>query len=153
MPGFDDLPPEWTQIPAVDPREAWTPQRVSEVLTALFNATAQAELRMRALLIQLAEAEMAYERAHVIASMDPDCPMPSRSSEITVAMRDDWIRGMEQDEFDAMRYSKLNVDIQRRYMDRLERQTSQVQSIAKGVYQAYGLPEHVSGRGGGGERW
>lgn len=136
MPG-EDTPPEWTRIPAVNPNETWTPQRCSEVLTLLFNAIAAAELMMRKLLIQQADAKLAYERAHVIASTDPDCPQPSRRDEITVAQRDDWIRGMEQSEFDAYEYSQLNVNIQRRYSDRLSEQISIVQSIQKNVLQSY----------------
>lgn len=134
----DTVPPEWLQIPAKNPHEPWTPRDCEETLTRLFNAVAQAELAMRKLLEQQADAKLALERAHVIAATDPRCPQPTRKEPpITVDQRDDWIRGMEEDEALAFEYSKLNVEMQKRYMERLSDQISMVQSIQKNVLMSY----------------
>lgn len=141
-------PSEWLQVPAKDPSNPWTPRDCEEILTRLFNAVAQAELAMRKLLEQLADAKLALERAHVVASTDPECPRPSRKDEITVAQREDWVRGMESEEAEAYEYSKLNVEMQKRYMERLGDQVSMVQSIQKNVlmsYQAAGAHPNAAG--------
>lgn len=116
--------------------EPWTPLQVESKLAELMNAVAQAEIRMRDLLQQEADAELAWTRAHVIASTHPECPVPARGG-ATVAQRDDWIRGMEADEWEALRYSQLNVQMQKRYIARLEQQCSLVQTMSKHVLAAY----------------
>lgn len=118
--------------------EPWTPVQVETQLSKLFNEVAQAELSMRKLSEVEADATWAYERAHVIASQDPNCPVPARGG-YTVGERDSWIRGMCQDEYEGLEYAKLNVTIQKRYIARLEQQCSLVQTMSKHVLAAYAV--------------
>lgn len=132
----------------LNPRESMTPVQIEMVLAELYNETVQAELKMRELLDQELDARLAYERAHVSASMDPECPrvgdtlwmVDGKAIKITVAYRDDWIRGIEIDEYEAFEMSKKNVKIQQRYMDSISENTTKIQTIAKGVRQGYNLP-------------
>lgn len=120
------------------PVEPWTPRQVEQKLAELFNAVAQGELSMRKVLEQEADAKLEYERAHVIAAMDPNCPIPTRGG-ATVGERDSWIRGVVEDEFRGYEYAQLNVTMQKRYLERLERQVSIVQTMSKMVLAAYSL--------------
>lgn len=100
------------------------------------NGVAEAEMAMRKLLIAESDAKWAYERAHVIASTDPNCPVPVRGG-YTVGERESWIRGMVQDEFQGLEYAQLNVTIQKRYIERLNQQASLCQTMSKHVLAAY----------------
>lgn len=122
--------------PAVS--EPWTPRQVEQKLAELYNAVAQGELAMRKLLEAEADAKLEYERAHVIAAMDPNCPIPTRGG-ATVGERDSWIRGVVEDEYRGLEYAQLNVSIQKKYLERLERQVSIVQTMAKMVLASYSL--------------
>lgn len=128
--------------------EPWTPVQVERKLAELMNEVASAEIAMRKLLETEAEAKWAYERAHVIAATDPNCPIPSRSTGVTVGERESWIRGMVQDEFKGLEYAQLNVQIQKRYTARLEQQCSLVQTMSKMVLAAYQVAG-ARGIGGG----
>lgn len=127
------------------PFEPWTPVQVERKLAELMNAVAEAEISMRKLLEVEADAKWGYERAHVIASTDPNCPIPTRGG-ATVGERESWIRGIVQDEFQGLEYAQLNVTIQKRYIARLEQQCSLVQTMSKHVLAAY----HVAGAKGQG---
>lgn len=127
--------------------EPWTPVMVERKLAELFNQVAQAEIEMRKLLENEAEAKLEYERAHVIAAMDPNCPIPVRGGS-TVGERDSWIRGCVEDEYRGLEYAELNVTIQKRYIARLEQQCSLVQTMSKHVLAAYA----TAGTGYGGGR-
>lgn len=116
--------------------EPWTPAQVEATLAKLFSEVAQAELAMRGLMEQAADAKLAYERAHVIASQDPNCPVPTRGG-YTVGERDSWIRGIVEDEYRGLEYADLNVTIQKRYIERLNQQCSLVQTMSKHVLAAY----------------
>jgi hypothetical protein len=118
--------------------EPWTPVQVETKLAELMNEVAQAELAMRRLLEQEADAKLEYERAHVIAATDPRCPVPSRGG-ATVGERDSWIRGMVEDEYRGLEYSQLNVTIQKRYIERLSQQASLCQTMSKHVLAAYAI--------------
>lgn len=129
--------------------EPWTPVEVERKLAELMSAVADAELKMRGLLVQEADARQAYERAHIIAAMDPNCPVPGRGAGgSTVGERDSWIRGMCQDEYDGLVYAELNVTIQKRYIARLEQQCSLAQTMSKHVLMAYQVAG-ARGQGGG----
>jgi hypothetical protein len=131
------MPEDSADQPA-PPFEPWTPVRCEEELFKLINAVAQAELAMRKVLIAESEARREYERAHIIAAMHPECPVPNRGAGgATVGMRDSWIRAMSQDEFDGLTHHKDNLEIQKGYQRRLEQQCSLVQSMARMVALAY----------------
>lgn len=139
-------------MPDEEPRparfEPWTPLEVESKLAELMNAVAAAEMAMRKLLEQEADARQAYERAHIIAATDPNCPVPGRGAGgSTVGERDSWIRGMCQDEYDGLVYAELNVTIQKRYIARLEQQCSLAQTMSKHVLMAYQV---AGARGTGG---
>jgi hypothetical protein len=119
------------------PFEPWTPVKVERTLHDLFYAVARAEIELRKALDHELDCKLAYEREHAIASTHPECPRPSRSTEVTVAQRDDWIRGMEIDAYDAWMESKLQVERISRYQRRLSEQVSIVQSMSKHVLAAY----------------
>jgi hypothetical protein len=118
-----------------------TPLECERELGRLSNAVAQAELLWRKALDQEVDARLAYERAHLIASTDPDCPLPQRGGD-TVAMRDDWIRGMEFEELQNHELAKKLLRQAQRYQDRLDTQVSIMQSRTKTAMQAY----EVAGR-------
>lgn len=129
--------------------EPWTPVQVERKLAELMNAVAEAEMKMRGLLEQEADARQAYERAHVIAATDPNCPVPGRGAgQATVGERDSWIRGMCEDEYNGLVYAELNVTLQKRYIQRLEQQCSLVQTMSKHVLAAYAVAG-ARGQGGG----
>jgi hypothetical protein len=113
-----------------------TPVDCERELARLKNAIAQAELLMRERLTEECEARLALERAHLIASTDPDCPRVERGV-WTVAERDDWIRGQEFDELDRHERAKKDFKLAQRYQERLEQQVSITQTQAKFVLQAY----------------
>lgn len=119
------------------PFEPWTPIQCERELARLINAVAQAELAMRKVLIAESEARMAYERAVVINSHDPNCPRPDRSTGVTVGQRDSWIRDMSLDEFNGLEHAKVNLAIEKGYQQRLEQQCSLVQTMARIVMQSY----------------
>lgn len=113
-------------------------------LMRLFNAVALAELAMRKVLVAESEAQREYERAHIIAAMHPECPVPNRGQGgATVGMRDSWIRAMCQDEYDGLTYAQDNLKIQKGYQQRLEQQCSLVQSMARMVMKAYEVSGHA----------
>lgn len=126
--------------------EPWTPREVESELAKLMNLVAESELAMRKLLEAETDAKWAYERAHVIAATDPNCPMPTRGG-ATVGERESWIRGMCQDEFQGLEYAQLNVTIQKRYIASLEQRCSLVQTMSKMVLGAYNV---AGARGTGG---
>lgn len=126
--------------------QPWTPVDVERKLAELMNEVAQAELKMRHLLEAEADAKWEYERAHVIASQDPNCPVPQRGG-YTVGERDSWIRGVVQDEYRGLEYAQLNVKIQKNYIERLNQQVSICQTMSKHVLAAYQV---AGARGSGG---
>lgn len=128
------------------PYEPWTPVKVERTLHDLFHAVARAEIELRKALDHELDCKLEYERAHVIASTDPECPRPSRSTEVTVAMRDDWIRGVEYDEYLAWEYAKNQVQRVLRYQRRLGEQVSIVQSMSKHVLAAYSATQGAGAR-------
>jgi hypothetical protein len=130
----------------LDPQQALTPREVEEILSELYNESAKAEIEMRRLLDQELDARLAYERALIAATVDPDCPKVSTNPRVTVDERDAWIRGVIFDEYEGFEMAKKNVKIQQRYIDRLCEQTTKIQTISKHVLQAYALPQ--SGVGG-----
>jgi hypothetical protein len=116
--------------------QPWTPVRCEQELERLMNAVAKAELGLRKALIAENDARREYERAHVIAAMDPNCPIP-RPGHYTVGERESWIRGVCLDEFEGLEYQKLNVDLAKRYQSRIEQQCSLVQSMSRMVTMSY----------------
>lgn len=122
------------------PYEPWTPVQCETELARLYNAVGRAELAMRKVIIALSEAERAYERAHIIAAMDPECPVPNRGvGGATVAMRDSWIRAMCEDEYAGLTYARDNLEIQKGYQRSLSERISIVQTMARLVMQAYAV--------------
>ncbi len=119
------------------PFDPWTPVKVEHTLSDLFYAVARAEIELRKALDHELDCKLEYEKAHVIASTHPLCPQPSRKDEITVAQRDDWIRGFEYDEYLAYEMAKNQVQRILRYQRRLGEQVSIVQSMSKHVLAAY----------------
>lgn len=119
------------------PYEPWTPIKVERTLHDLFHAVARAEIELRKRLDHELDCKLEYEKAHTIASTHPDCPRPSRTTEVTVAQRDDWIRGYEYDEYYAYELAKNDVQRILRYQRRLGEQVSIVQSMSKHVLAAY----------------
>ena len=128
------------------PFEPWTPVKVERTLADLFHAVARAEIELRKALDHELDCKLEWEKAHVRASTDPDCPQPSRKDEITVAQREDWIRGMEYDEYVAWQLAKLQVERISRYQRRLGEQVSIVQSMSKHVLAAYSSTQGAGAR-------
>lgn len=120
--------------------EPWTPVQCETVLAQLYHAVGYAELAMRKVVIALSEAERAYERAHIIAATDPECPVPNRGAGgATVGMRDSWIRAMCEDEYAGLTYARDNLEIQKNYQRSLSERISIVQTMARLVMQAYAV--------------
>lgn len=124
----------------INATEAMTPRDIEQHLGELYNEHIRAEIARRQLNDHLLDCVLAYERAFVIFTMDPACPVPNRS-DVTVAIRDAWIRGHVFDEWEALEMAKTNLEDQDRYLKTLMENTSKMQTVSGLVKQAYALPQ------------
>ena len=127
--------------PVEPAREPLTPIQIEAALTNLYNAVSANQIMLMRLRTQEMDAKIGYEKAHLTATLHPDCPKVVRGG-TTVAERDDWIRFQEFDEYEAYEQAKKRVRNCRDYMDMLQQQCSLVQSMNKSVVAAYfGQPQ------------
>ena len=124
----------------LNPDEAMTPRDVERLLAKLHNEGIRAEKERRKLADHRLDCKVAYEKALIIATMDPECPKPNRT-DVTVAQRDAWLRGVIFDEWEALQMAEQNLEHQDRYLRDLSEGTSKVQTISGHVKQAYAMPQ------------
>lgn len=124
-------------IPAAS--EGMSPLQMEQLLAELYNEHIRAEIARRNLNDHLLDCTLEYEKALLCATTDPECPKPNRS-DVTVAQRDAWIRGMIFDEYSALEMAKTNLENQDRYLKTLSDNTSKMQTVSGFIRQANSVP-------------
>lgn len=132
-------------IPFLTEGHAYLPAEVEQILIKLYNENIRAQRSRRALNEHLQETKVAFRKAQIIATMDPECPRPNRS-DVTVAQREAWIDGVIFDEWHAHEMAKTNLENQDGYLHALEEASSLFQSMKGVVGWTYNNP--AAARGG-----
>lgn len=127
--------------------EILTPAQIESYLSAIFNAMAKNQLVLMRLRSDELDAKLAYERIHVITTMDPMCPQVERGG-TTVAEREDWIRGVEFNEYSDYEQAKKRVRNCRDYLEAIKEQASILQSLNRNVVATYTSGGRYNGQGG-----
>lgn len=144
-PSLSTLPTDRDYQVIAQVSEPLTPVQIETELRRLYNAISANQLMLMQIRTEEMDAKIAFEKAHLIATMSPDCPKVGRGDS-TVAERNDWIRQQEFAEYEAYERAKKRTRNCRDYQASLEQQCSLVQSMNKSVVATYYASNGQGGR-------